>query len=167
MAFVVPTKRGTFEIRESRSTPDGPRSRTLATFAELTDEVIKKAQRRANGSAPSAETLREAAIRAGAPVAGPPVDEAARETLRLMSRGERVEPMLKRLLLDALEREDRSDRPADPDALVSDAARSATEWIGASPAERGEVLRDLLEFADAVPIRLRPKEIGFPRLRSA
>jgi hypothetical protein len=166
MAFVVPKKRGAFEVRESRNTPEGPRSRTLATFTELTDEVIEKARDRASQPF-DREKLREAAIRAGAPVAGLPVDEAARETLRLLARGDKVEPMLKRLLLDALEREDRSDRPADPDALVSDAARSATEWIGASPAERGEVLRDLLEFADAVPIRLRPKEIGFPRLRSA
>jgi hypothetical protein len=167
MAFVVPTKRGTFEIRESRSTPDGPRSRTLATFSELTDEVIEKARARANESAPSADDLREAAIRAGAPVPGPAVDEAAREALRLMAKGNQLDPMLKALLLDALEREDRSDRPTAHDALVSDAARSATEWIGVSPRERGEVLRDLLEFADAVPIRLRPKEIGFPRLRSA
>jgi len=166
MAFVIPKKRGTFEVRESRNTPKGPRSRTLATFTELTDEVIEKAEGRASQPL-DAEKLRESAIRAGAPVSGPPVDEAARETLRLLARGDKVEPMLKQLLLDALEREDRSDRPADPGALVSDAARSATEWIGASPAERGEVLRDLLEFADAVPIRLRPKEIGFPRLRSA
>ena len=87
--------------------------------------------------------------------------------MRLLANGADLDPMLKRLLLDALEREDRRDRPADPEALVSDTARSATEWIGASPAHRGEVLRDLLEFADAVPIRLRSKEIGFPRLRSA
>lgn len=153
-------------MRESRNTPDGPRSRTLATFTELTDEVIEKARERATESAPDADDLRKAAIRAGAPVPGPPVDEAARETLRLLAQGQDLEPMLKRLLLDALEREDRSDRPTDPDALVSDAARSVSEWIGVSPNRRGEVLRDLLEFADAVPIRLRPKEIGFPRLRS-
>lgn len=166
MAFIVSTKRGTFEVRESRNTPDGPRSRTLATFSALTDEVIEKAQGRATGPTPKAGDLREAAIRAGAPVPGSPVDEAARETLRLLAKGRDLDPMLKRLLLDALEREDRSDRPTDPDALVSDAARSVSEWIGVSPDQRGEVLRDLLEFADAVPIRLRPKEIVFPRLRS-
>jgi hypothetical protein len=166
MAFVVPTQRGTFEIRESRSTPEGPRSRTLAGFSELTDEVIERAQRRAAAPAPSAEKLREAALRAGAPVTSTPVDEAAREALRLMANGKQPEPMLKRLLLDALEREDRSDRPADPAATVSDAARSATEWIGASPSRRGEALRDLLELADALPARLRPTEVKFPRLRS-
>jgi hypothetical protein len=165
MTFIVPTKRGAFEVRESRSTADGPRSRTLATFNELTDEVIEKARARA-AKPPGAEQLREAAIRAGAPVPGAPVDEAARETLRLLATGKSLDPMLKRLLLDALEREDRSDRPADPDALVSDTARSATEWIGVGPQQRGDVLRDLLLFADAVPIRLRSTEIDFPRLRS-
>jgi len=47
MAFVVPTKKGSFEIRESRSTAAGPRSRTLASFKELTDETIEKARARA------------------------------------------------------------------------------------------------------------------------
>ena len=167
MAFIVPTKRGTFEVRESRSTPDGPRSRTLATFTELTDEVIAKAQGRATRPSPSEEDLRRAALRAGASVQGAAVDEAARETLRLLANGKRLDPMLRRLLLDALEREDRSDRPADPDALVSDTARSATEWIGVGPRQRSETLRDLLELADALPVRLRPTEIGFPRLKSA
>ena len=65
MAFVVRTKRGEFEIRESRSTPKGPRSRTLATFRELSDEVIEKARARA-AKPPDAEELRDAARRAGA-----------------------------------------------------------------------------------------------------
>jgi hypothetical protein len=166
MAFVVPTKKGTFEVRESRSTPDGPRSRTLASFKELTDETIEKAQARAV-KPPSAEELREAALRAGAPVGGEPVDTAARELLGLLANGKRLDPMLRRLLLDALVREDRSDRPTDPAATVSDSARSATEWIDASPKQRGETLRDLLLLADALPVRLRPTEIGFPRLKSA
>ena len=106
------------------------------------------------------------AVRAGAPVPGASVDEAARETLCLIANGETLDPMLHRLLLDALTKEDRRDRPADHDALVSDAARSATEWIGADPKLRSKTLRDLLELADALPIRLRSEEIGFPRLKS-
>jgi hypothetical protein len=166
MAFVVATKRGTYEARESHNTPKGPRSRTLATFKELNDEAIAKAQ---SGAAKpiDAEDLRKAALRAGAPVAPSEVDKAARDTVRLLAKGNRVDPMLRRLLLDGLTREDRSDRPADPDALVSDNARSATEWIGVDAEERGHVLRDLLELADALPVRLRPTEIGFPRLKSA
>jgi hypothetical protein len=161
MAFVVPTKRGSFEVRESHSTPAGPRSRTLATFREMSDEVIEKARSRA-AKPPSPGQLRAAATRAGAPLSGPPVDRAARETLRLVSGGERLDPMLRRLLLDALSpREERGQS-----ATVSDAARSASQWIGARPERRAEALQDLLELADALPIRIRSEEIGFPRLKS-
>jgi hypothetical protein len=166
MAFIVPTKRGNFEIRESHSTPAGPRSRTLASFKELTDETIEKARSRA-AQPPSADQLREAALRAGAPVASPPVDRAARDLLGKLAKGQRPDPMLKRLLLDALANEDRSDRPTNPTATVSDAARSVSEWVGASAQERGEVLEDLLLLADALPLRRRPETIGFPSLKSA
>jgi hypothetical protein len=166
MAFIVPTKKGSFEIRESHATPKGPRSRTLASFNELTDETIKKAQARARKS-PTAEELREAALRAGAPVAPAPLDRAARDLLRGLAKGQRPDPMLKRLLLDALENEDRSDRPRDPSATVSDAARSVSEWVGSSPRERGDALEDLLSLVDALPLRRRPEKIGFPRLGAA
>src|SRR6478609_10971106 len=107
MAFIVPTRKGSFEIRESRSTAAGPRSRTLASFRELTDETIEKARARA-AKAPSAGDLRAAALRAGAPVAAPPVDRAARELVGRLAKGERPDPMLRRLLLDALANEGRS-----------------------------------------------------------
>jgi hypothetical protein len=166
MAFVVATKRGSYEVRESHHTPKGARSRTLTTFKEMDDEAIRKAQARASRPLDD-EDLRAAALRAGAPVAPAEVDEAARDTLRLLAKGNRPDPKLKRLLLDALVNEDRSDRPADAEALVSDAARAASEWIGVEPAERGRALRDLLELADALPLRLRPEKIRFPRLKSA
>lgn len=153
-------------MRESRSTPKGPRSRTLASFKELTEATIEKVQARAT-KPPSAEELREAALRAGAPVSGPPVDEAARELLGLIANGSSPDPMLKRLLLDALEREDRVNRPTDSTATVSDAARAAAAWIDTSPQRRGETLRDLLLLADALPVRLRSAEIDFPRLASS
>src|SRR4051794_41101706 len=78
-------------------------------------------------------------------------DEAARRTLRGIATGERLDPMLRRLLMDALVNEDRSDRPRDPEALASGAARSATEWIGASAQEREKALLELLRLADALP----------------
>ncbi len=165
MAFIVPTKRGTFEIRESRSTPAGPRSRTLASFRELTDEAIAKAQEKAV-KPPSASELREAALRAGAPIAAPPVDQAARELLGRLGKGEQPGPMLRRLLLDALANEDRSGRPTDPTATVSDSARSVSEWVGTTPAERGAALEDLLLLADALPLRRRADTIGFPGLKA-
>ncbi|HEX5593678.1 MAG TPA: hypothetical protein VFX35_10070 [Solirubrobacterales bacterium] len=79
------------------------------------------------------------------------VDEAAEMTLRALAAGERIHPMLRRLLVDALTNQDRSDRPYDPDSPVSSAARSATEWIGVSAEEREKVLRELLKLADALP----------------
>jgi hypothetical protein len=165
LAFVVQTQPGRFEVRESRSTPQGPRSRTLASFREFDDGVLEKVQARAE-KPPAAAELRDAAVRAGAPVAEPPLDEAAREVLRRMAKGERLNPMLRRFLLDALENGGRAEnsRRAMP---ISDAARSATEWIGVDAEARSDVLRDLLELADALPIRPRTEEIGYPRLESS
>lgn len=165
MAYVVATKPGRFEVRESANTASGPRSRTLASFRELTGAVVEKVQERAD-KPPTVEELTRSALKAGAPVRGPELDEAAKETLRLIASGERPDPMLRRLLLDALSDEDQSDRPADPKARVSDAARAATQWVGVGVEERAKALRELLELADALPIRLRPHEIVFPRLKS-
>ena len=166
MSFVVPAKNGRFEVRESYATPAGPRSRTLASFTELTDEVIEKARSRA-AKPPSPEQLRAAAVRAGAALAGAPVDDAARETLRRVTQGEQLDPLLRRLLLDALCRGGDRAPAGGRQAGFSDAARAATQWIGAGLGERGEALEDLLELTDALPLRVPPREIGFPRLRSA
>lgn len=166
MAYVVATKPGRFEVRESASTASGPRSRTLASFRELTDEVIQKVQARAH-KPPTREDLVRAALKVGAPVRGSELDDAAREALRRMAKGERPDPMLRRLLLDALADEQESDGPADSRSRVSDTARAAAQWVGVDAEDRGRALRELLELADALPIRLRPHEIGFPRLKSA
>lgn len=159
MAYVVATKSGRFEIRESVSTPEGPRSRTLASFRELTAETVEKAQSRSE-KPPTAEELTRLALRAGAPIRGSELDEAAGETLRRVANGENLEPKLRRLLIDALS--------SDPGGhgSASDAARAATQWVGIGAEDRASTLRELLELADALPIRLRPHEIGFPRLRS-
>jgi hypothetical protein len=150
MAFITATRRGSFEARESRSTPDGPRSRTLATFRELDSATLEKIVERATQPTSTAEIIR-AALRAGAPVSAAPVDEAARATLRSIARGERPNPKLAGLLLEA---------------LSGDEPPQAVAWLGTSSQERGEALWDLLLLVDAIPIRRRPKEIGFPRLDS-
>lgn len=169
MAYVVGTKRG-YEVRESHSTPKGPRSRTLVTFKELSSEVIEKARARAV-KPPEVEELRDAAIRAGAPLAEEPVDRAARELLRLLGEGARVEPKLRHLLLDSLGREGPIATGSPPSSIptpaVSDAARAAAQWIGATPERRGAALVDLLGLADALPFEIRSEEIGFPRLSSS
>ncbi|HVY97079.1 MAG TPA: hypothetical protein VHA54_08985 [Solirubrobacterales bacterium] len=165
MAFVVPTKRNRFEIRESRNTPEGPRSRTLASFVELDEEAIAKALARAEAPL-DAEHLRKAALRAGAPVAPSAVDRAARDLLTQLAKGQRPSPMLRRLLLDALADPAPGPHPDRGGNGVSSAARAAAEWVAAKPAERAQALEDLLRLSDAVPLRRRPATIGFPRLSS-
>jgi hypothetical protein len=160
MAFIVPTKRGRFEIRESRSTAKGPRSRTLASFDELTDEVIEKARTR-SAKPPAPDELRNAARRVGAPVARGPVDQSARELIAQLGRGQEPEPRLQRLLSERL--------TADPTEATSPSTPSSAvaEWMAATPRERGKVLRDLLLLADALPSRgRRGKPLRFPRLMS-
>lgn len=170
MAYVTANRRGGFEVRESRTTPDGPRSRTLATFRRLDDEVIARARERAR-KPPSVDELREAALRAGAPIAAAPVDRAAAETVRRLAAGERVDPMLRQLLLDALSRQERGERFEEPvpgasPPELSDAAREASEWLGVEPERRGEAARELLDLTDSLPLNLRDPESEFPRLRS-
>jgi hypothetical protein len=162
MAFVVPTKRGEFEIRESRSTPKGPRSRTLASFKELSDEVIEKARAKA-AKPPTPEELRSAARRAGAAVAPAPIDRAARELIAELGKGRQLDPTLRHMLTDLLgaENGDGGTKPA------SDAGRAVAEWMASTPRERGNALFDLLLLADALPHGGRVgKPLEFPRLDS-
>jgi hypothetical protein len=153
MAFVVPRKNGSWEIRETRATPAGPRSTTLATFRELNEGVIEHARARATERL-DASDLRRAALRAGAPIEAPPADRAARQLLAELSIGHSPRRGLRRLLADAV----------DPrDAGLSDAARAAQEWVDATPRQRGDTLVDLLKLADALPQGRRPNRISFPR----
>jgi hypothetical protein len=165
MAYVVATKPGRFEVRESISTPKGPRSRTLASFREMGTETVERVQANSQ-KPPTAAELTRLALRAGAPVRGSELDEAAGETLRRIASGERPDPKLRRLLIDALSGQSENGQPSEPKGLVSDAARAASQWVGIGVEDRANALRELLELADALPIRLRPQEIGFPHLRS-
>ncbi len=127
----------------------GPRSRTLATFRELDAATIEKVIERAE-KAVERDDLIQAALRAGATVAPAPADQAARALLRSLAREEAPNKMHRRLLLNAL----------------SGDSNSAAEWLGTSQADRGEALRQLLLLSDAIPIRRRPRKIGFPRIDS-
>jgi hypothetical protein len=149
MAFVTINRNGTFEVRESRSTPEGPRSRTLASFRELDEATIRKVIDRAE-KAPTREELIAAVLRAGAPLAPAPVEAAARALLRSLARGEALSSRNRRLLLDALNGE----------------SMQAAEWLDVPPAERGEAGRDLLLLVDATPLRRRPDKSSFPRIDS-
>lgn len=156
MTFVHPARNGRWEVRESRRTAAGPRSRTLASFAELTPEVVDRALERSSGPL-DRSALEAAALRAGAPIADPPPDRTARELLAELSAGNRPRPALRRLLYDAL------GRGVNP---PSDAARAAAAWIPASLEQRGAALRDLLLLADRLPAGDRGRAVRFPRLDS-
>jgi hypothetical protein len=163
MAFVVPTRRGSYEIRESSNTDKGPRSRTLVSFRELTDEVIERAREKA-AKPPSGEELRRAARRAGAPVAREPLEQAARELIAELARGNRLDPTLRQILLEMLQRGYREDASA---SSTGEAARAVALWMAATPDERGHALFDLLLLADALPSGgRRDKPLRFPRLDS-
>jgi hypothetical protein len=163
MAFVVPTKPGRFEVRESHGTPRGPRSRTLASFRELTDEVVEKAREKA-ANPPSAQDLRAAARRAGAPVARPVADRAARELAAELAKGREIDPPVRRMLLDLLRHGFREGATPSP---ANEASRSVAMWMAATPTERGKALVDLLLLADALPSKgRRGKPLRFPRLDS-
>lgn len=156
MAYVVRSAPDRWEIRESRATTAGPRSRTLATFRELTPDVVARAQRRADKPVATAR-LREAARRVGALVTPPVSDRATGELIAELAAGRRPRPELARLLVDALEQSP---------SIASSNARAAAAWIGVAPKKRGEALRDLLLLVDRLPRReLRPQP-RFPRIAS-
>jgi hypothetical protein len=163
MAFVVATKPDRFEIRESANTPKGPRSRTLASFRELDDSVVEKARQKAAKAIDAAE-LRRAARRAGAPVARPTADRAARELIAELGKGHRPDQTLHRMFL-ALLQLGRAEGAAPPPE--SEAEFGVAEWMAASLEERGKALVDLLLLADALPHDGRKGEpLRFPRLDS-
>lgn len=179
MAYVTARQNGTWEIRESASTPDGPRSRTLASFRTLSDDVIEHALARADKPL-NAEDVRDAAHRAGAPVDLATADRAAGDLLRELADGHEPHPILRALLIDALQEgpparlgEPRRHRgqPAGADVLpfeTSHNARASAAWLTRTPAERSAALNDLLLLADHLPHGKRVGErLTFPRLDRA
>jgi len=155
MAYVVSRPNGTWEARESERTPDGPRSRTLATFRVLTPEVEEKVRARSKGAF-DVGSFRRRARRAGAPV-GTEADRVAAQLVRAMSRGERPSRPLRTFIADDLE--SGSGLPHQIERMK--------RWAVASPRERGEALIELLGVGDALPPRARePERERFPRISS-
>ncbi|MEH3053444.1 MAG: hypothetical protein PGN13_05450 [Patulibacter minatonensis] len=157
MAYLTQRARGRWELRESVSTDRGPRSRTLASFDRLTDDVLHQAAQRAT------RPFDEAAVRADArrkavPFELPPAERAARELAGLLAHGATVTPAIAGILRDLLD----ASTPRPP----SDAARAAAEWIGTTPEDRAAALEDLLLLADALPMPKRAERPDFPRLIS-
>jgi hypothetical protein len=154
MTFVTRRADGRFEIRQSVSTPNGPRARTLATFRRIDDEVVDMAQARAEGRFDRGLVLRRA-IEVGAPLGAPPAQRAARRLLGQLARGHRPPPLLERLLQAELA----GGHP--PEGL-----EGVLGWLDATPEDRGRALHDLLLLADRLPTRRRPP-LRFPVVDSA
>ena len=142
MAYVVARPKGRFEIRESVHTPKGPRARSLANFADLTDDVLARAGGRASRPF-DAEAVRKSARRAGVPIRRRPREAGAAGT----SRTSRHFVVSSRRMAASLD-------PSRP-------ARAAGRR------DAGEALIDLLGFVEQVRAFTpdRPAEpLGFPPL---
>jgi hypothetical protein len=162
MAYLVKRAGDRVEIRESRSTPRGPRSRQLASFVgALTPAVLAEASAHAARRFDQAALERRARVM-GIPVADRAPEKEARGLLRRLRRGDPIDPVMAALLARAL---DDVATTSVPESL-----EEVSEWIGASPAARGAALRDLLDTfgriaASRPPRRTRPRE-PFPHFSS-
>jgi hypothetical protein len=145
-----------YEVRESISTPAGPRARTLATFRVLTTRVLSEAAAKAQRPFDAAK-VRARAAALGAPQRSHDAAASASALLAQLRGGEPLPPALVTELRRALPR--RSNE-------VPDSLQSAVEWIGVDDATRGRALRDLLDLASRIPSRPRPSACAFPRLSS-
>jgi hypothetical protein len=149
MAFVVARPRGRYEIREAVHTPEGPRARTLANFAVLTDDFLSRAAARASRAFDPAAVLASAA-RVGAPI-------------RVTRSGSR-------------RRRPAVDTTSGPDPryrrFVATSRRLSRAFDAAPSAPRsdpGRALMELLDFADDVGRSLPPRPdepLTFPPLDS-
>lgn len=160
MAFVV-RKAGQYEVRESRTTPAGPRATTLVTFRVLDDGVLRQA--RARAERPFDElAVRRRARTVGAPVAAADVVLAARGLLVELDRGASVPPALRAELLERL------GAAVAPDLAdgLGDGLDDALGWVGATDEARGWTVRDLLALTDSLPVS-RPSPLRFPRIESS
>lgn len=155
MAYVVSKPNGNWEVRESFRTGNGPRSRTLASFRELTPEIEKRIASRS--SVPlDIEDLREKARQSGATVRTE-ADRLAGKLLRMATRGELPSKHLRTLLRDEL---------AGDEGLPHEIDRMKA-WAGASPQERNKALVELLGVGDALPAsQTSGKALRFPPIRS-
>lgn len=156
MAFVVCRRDGRFEIRESLTTPSGPRARTLATFRELTDAVLDHAERRSTRPFDRAN-VEAKALAAGARRDRRDLTRRAHLLLADLHSGHALPPVLAAALSRELSHEG---------AALPDSVPPLTDWLGATLRERGEALRDLLRLTDRLPPRPERRRKTFPRIAS-
>ena len=161
MAYVVARPRGRFEIRESVHTPKGSRARSLASFTELSDEVLDKAGQRASRPF-DADAVRASAARAGVPTRRHRAAEIRQPEIRQpeVRQAEMQKPEMQKFV--------------ESSRRMAAALETRPGGAGSSPSrDPGDALIDLLDLVSQVsafgPAR-RPEPLRFPplaRLRAA
>jgi hypothetical protein len=158
MTYVVARPRRGFEIRESVSTPSGPRARTLATFRVLSERVLEHAASRAERPFDREQVMARAAALGASHREDDASHLAARQLLAALRGGAAPPPALVGPLRTAL---------AGARAEVPDSIEPVLDWIGVSESRRGDALRDLLRLTDRIPRRRRPATPSFPGIHPA
>ncbi len=156
MTFVVARRDCRFEIRESVSTPQGPRARTLATFRAVNDTVLDLAERRAERPF-DRRKVEAKALAVGASRDTREAVRLAHSLLEDLHLGRSLPPVLAAALARRL---------AGTGTPLPDSLPPLDDWIGSTPRERGDALRDLLRLTDLLPPGRRRRGKVFPRLAS-
>jgi len=162
-----------FEIRECVPTSSGPRQRALARFRRiLTPADLARALAAARRPFDSAELLRRARAQ-GIPVAETPRQDDARRLLAHLRDGGSIEPVLAKLLVEALTllqlpAAGAATGPAD--RALPEHLEDVVDWVGRPESVRGRALRGLLRTASRVvrsrPEVIEPAEERYPRFSS-
>lgn len=163
MAYLVRRSPTRVEIRESRATARGPRSRVLASFSgDLTRDVLARAAACAERPFDAQALVRRARV-LGIPVRDHAREPEARALLARLRRGDPLDPAMITLLRRALE--------AATAGPVPERLSEVAEWVGAPDTERGRALRDLLDLYGRIAAsRPAPRERErrrFPRFSSS
>lgn len=183
MAYLVRRKNGSWEIRESRHTEKGPRSRTLATFREATPEVVRRAIERSDQGLLERELIVKL-DEAGIPLPSTDADRAARALLIQIASGMRPSEVLRRALLEELGAggADGADRlspsavdPGQGAASVFHERSNPSEHFRRmarnhppsiererGPEDPGTILEDVIALAEALPYDPKPDIAQLP-----
>jgi hypothetical protein len=161
-----------FEIRECVPTSAGPRQRALVRFRKiLTAADLDRAFAAARRPFDRVELLRRARAQ-GIPVAETPRQDDARRLLAHLRDGGAIEPVLAKLLVEALTLQIPAPGTATQraDAALPEHLEDVVDWVGRPELARGRALRGLLRTASRV-VRSRPEvrepvEEPYPRFSS-
>lgn len=140
-----------FEIRECVPTPSGPRQRALARFRRiLTSADLDRAHAAARQPFDREELVKRARAQ-GIPVAEMPAHEEARRLLAYLRDGGTVEPILAKLLIEALAGFQLPTAPTGAgERAIPAHLEGVLEWVGRPESTRGRALRGLLRTASRV-----------------